>query len=190
MELTAALAGWHDFYIAAAGAAAVLLGLVFVAISIHYDPTQLDRYLVGMATEAAVPFFYAALVALVMLVPVASPWVPTGALLVVGALASLNSSIPIFGRWFRPGGGAATSRSTGQRVKLALPFAVALLLLPVALGLLVAPEAALYLVGLVVLAFIAFGMQNAWDAVLRRDLRDQARQAAPDQGPPTAAASN
>jgi hypothetical protein len=183
-DLAAALLPWHDFFVAAAGASAVLLGLVFVAISLHYDPRNLDRYLVGMTTEAAVPFFYATLVSLVMLVPIASPWVPSGALLVVGLLATMNSAIPLFGSWFRPSTSGSAGRTTGQRVKLALPWIAALALLPSAVGLLVAPTATLYAVGGLVLAFVAFGMQNAWDAVLRRDLRrDQLAEHAADRSP-------
>jgi hypothetical protein len=170
MDLTTAITPWQPFYIAAAGASSVLLGLVFVAISLHYDPRNLDRYLVGMTTEAAVPFFYAAIVSLIMLVPPALPWFPTIALLVVGVLAALNSSIPLAGRWFRAPA-ASRPRSPGQRVKLALSFVTAVAVVPVALALPGAPNVALYLVGAIVLAFVAFGMQNAWDAVLRRDLR-------------------
>jgi hypothetical protein len=105
-----------------------------------------------------------------MLVPPAQPWFPTVALLLVGALAVVNSGIPLVGRWFRPTVG--TRRRTGsQWIKLTLPFGAAVALLPVALALLAAPELALYPSGAIVLSFIAFGMQNAWDAVLRRDLR-------------------
>jgi hypothetical protein len=182
VDLAAAIVPWQPFFVAAAGAAAVLLGLVFVAISLHYDPRQLDRYLVGMTTEAAVPFFYAALVSLVMLVPPAQPWFPTGVLLFVGALAVVNSGIPLVGRWFRAPIGTRP-RSAGQRFKLALPFLTAVAVLPTALGLLGSPEPALYASGAIVLAFVAFGMQNAWDAVLRRDLRvvDSSASAAADQ---------
>jgi hypothetical protein len=170
MSLAEAVVPWQPFYIASAGAAAVLLGLVFVAISLHYDPAQLDRYLVGMTTEAAVPFFYAALVSLVMLVPPAQPWFPTVTLLLLGGLAVLNSGIPLVGRWFRAPI-ASRPRSTSQRVKLALPFLTAISIVPAALALLAAPDVGLYATGAIVLAFVAFGMQNAWDAVLRRDLR-------------------
>ena len=188
-DIATAVLPWHDFFVAAASASAVLLGLVFVAISLHYDPRHLDRYLVGMTTEAAVPFFYATLVSLVMLVPVWSPWFPSGALLVVGALAAMNSAIPLFGRWFRPSTFGESGRTTGQRVKLALPWIAALALLPAAIGLLLAPAGTLYLVGGLVLAFVAFGMQNAWDAILRRDLRASGGDASPSDASPASPAS-
>ena len=168
MDLDEALAHWTGFFMAAAGASAVLLGLVFVAMSIHYDTTKFDRHLVAMVTESAVPFFYATLVALVMLVPPSSPWVPSGALLVAGILATVNSGVPLFARYFGPG----DSRGHRERpLSFLLPWVAAIALLPTAIALLQWPAASLYAVGFLVLAFIAFGMQNAWDALLRRDLR-------------------
>jgi hypothetical protein len=172
MDLAADVAAWHDFYLASAGASAVLLGLVFVSMTLHYDPRAADRGLVAMATESAVPFFYATVVSLVMLMPVSQPAVPTVALLLTGLLAGFNSGTPIFGRWFASGSGPRVAHPRAQRFKFFLPLLVAAALLPVAVALPFAPQPALYGVGLIVLLFLAFGMQNAWDALLRRDLRD------------------
>ena len=172
MAIAAVLAPWQGFFTAAAGASAVLLGLVFVAMSMHYDMARFDRHLVAMVTESAVPFFYATVVSLVMLVPPSMPWVPTVGLLVVGLLASLNSGVPLFARYF-----AASGPSSHHERPLAfvIPWLVALALLPASLILLQWPVEGLYLVALLVVSFIAFGMQNAWDALLRRDLRDAFR---------------
>ena len=174
----AALAPWTGFFTAAAGASAVLLGLVFVAMSMHYDMSRFDRHLVAMVTESAVPFFYATVVSLVMLVPPSMPWVPTGGLFVVGLLASLNSGVPLFARYFATSasGSASVQGPHHERpIAFVIPWLVALSLLPSSLALLQWPVEGLYLVALVVVAFIAFGMQNAWDALLRRDLRDAFR---------------
>jgi hypothetical protein len=197
MDFAASVAPWAGFFTTAAGASAVLLGLVFVAMSIHYNLAAFDRHLVAMVTESAVPFFYATLVSLVMLVPPTQPWVPTAALFVVGGLASLNSGVPLFGRYFNVGPGADASPGADARpgadaslgaepgssgrqplapvhhrpLSFVLPFFAALALLPTAIALLTWPAEALYVVGFLVLAFVAFGMQNAWDALLRRDLR-------------------
>jgi hypothetical protein len=162
MELREAIVAWHDFYVATAGAAAVLLGLVFVAMSLHYDLRNLDRGLIAMATESAVPFFYATLTSLVMLMPVAQPWLPTIGLVVVALLSTLNAGLPIFG---------------GRRAGIRLfdrPFAIlvllaALALIPSAIALASTPDA-LYAVAVCVLAFVAGGMQNSWNTLLRRDL--------------------
>jgi hypothetical protein len=176
MDMASAIGPWTGFFTAAAGASAVLLGLVFVAMSIHYDVATFDRHLVAMVTESAVPFFYATLVALVMLVPPSMPWVPAGGLFVVGLLASLNSGVPLFGRYF---GSSGRTSGHDRPVKFLLPWLAALALLPGALGLLAWPVEGLYLIGFLVLAFVAFGMQNAWDALLRRDLREASRAASP-----------
>ncbi|MGZ3631933.1 MAG: hypothetical protein ACXWQ6_05335 [Candidatus Limnocylindrales bacterium] len=171
MDLPTAVAGWRDFYLASAGAAAVLLGLIFVGMSLHYDLRQLDRRLVAMATESAVPFFYALLACLVMLVPAAQPWVPSGGLVVVGALGALNAGLPLVAPWYseavRPGAG----HRVRDCLRYVLPWLTALALCATALALLIVPESALYAVGLIVLVFIALGMQSAWDVLLRRDLR-------------------
>ena len=180
MDVATAIQGWQPFFAAAAGASAVLLGLVFVAMSIHYDMTRFDRHLVAMVTESAVPFFYATLVGLVMLVPPSMPWVPTGGLFVVGLLASLNSGVPLFGRYF---GAAGTAYHHERPASFVLPWVAALALLPASLVLLQWPVEALYLVALLVIAFVAFGMQNAWDALLRRDLREAFRPSVDQRGP-------
>jgi hypothetical protein len=181
MDVVAALAPWTGFFTTAAGASAVLLGLVFVAMSIHYDPATFDRHLVAMVTESAVPFFYATIVALVMLIPASPPWVPTGGLFVVGLLASLNSGVPLFGRYF---GNPGAAYHHERPLTFLLPWFAALALLPASLALLQWPVEGLYLVGFLVLAFVAFGMQNAWDALLRRDLRQAFRAPTPPAAAP------
>jgi hypothetical protein len=61
---------WHDFFLATAGAAAVLAGLVFIGVSINLDmimssPTGLT----GRALEALVLFLSVLIVTLLLLVP-------------------------------------------------------------------------------------------------------------------------
>ena len=61
---------WHDFFLATAGAAAVLAGLVFIGVSINLDmimssPTGLT----GRALEALVLFFAVLIVTCLLLVP-------------------------------------------------------------------------------------------------------------------------
>jgi cell division protein FtsW (lipid II flippase) len=171
MTIGEAIPAWHQFFLATASAAAVLLGLTFVGMSIHYDTRHLDRRLVALALDSAVPLFYALLTCLVMLVPIAQPWVPSGALVVVGALATMNAGAPLFGPWFADATRPRPDHRFFDRLRYLLPLLAALALVPTALALLVAPEPALYGVAFIVLALVAFGMQNAWDLLLRRDLR-------------------
>jgi hypothetical protein len=49
---------WHDYYVVAGGAAAVLLGLLFVSLSLHLDRKASEYdvlYRVGSSREPAIP---------------------------------------------------------------------------------------------------------------------------------------
>ena len=66
-----AIAGWHDFYMLTAGAAATLLGLLFVAVSLNLrlftDPSQ-PRF----RADASVTFssyLYLVLISLIFVAP-------------------------------------------------------------------------------------------------------------------------
>ena len=62
---------WHDFFLAAAGAAAVLAGLVFVGVSINLEKIMSDPSygLAGRALEALVLLVAVLIVTLLLLVP-------------------------------------------------------------------------------------------------------------------------
>jgi hypothetical protein len=62
---------WHDFFLAVAGAAAVLAGLVFVGVSINLDTIMSDpRYgLAGRALEALVLLMAVLMATILLLVP-------------------------------------------------------------------------------------------------------------------------
>src|ERR671913_2186872 len=62
---------WHDFFLAAAGAAAVLAGLVFVGVSINLDTIMSDpgHGLPGRALEALVLLVAVLIVTILLLVP-------------------------------------------------------------------------------------------------------------------------
>jgi hypothetical protein len=62
---------WHDFFLATAGAAAVLAGLVFVSVSINLEMIMSDPAygLAGRALEALVLLVAVLIVTLLLLVP-------------------------------------------------------------------------------------------------------------------------
>jgi hypothetical protein len=60
---------WAEFGVAAAGAAAVLAGLVFVAVSINLEKVIQVRGLAGRGGESVVMFLGALLASLLLLVP-------------------------------------------------------------------------------------------------------------------------
>jgi hypothetical protein len=77
---------WHDFFLAASGAAAVLAGLVFVGVSSNLDTIMSDpRYgLAGRALEALVLLVAVLVVTCLLLVPAQGTVVAGVEVLVVG----------------------------------------------------------------------------------------------------------
>lgn len=71
-----AIAAWHDFYMLTAGAAATLLGLLFVAVSLNLrlftDPAQ--PRLRAEATDSFSSFLYLVLVPLTIVAPDPDPF--------------------------------------------------------------------------------------------------------------------
>jgi hypothetical protein len=169
MDVSADLVAWHDFYVASAGVAGVLLGLVFVGVSLHYDLRNIDRRLVAMATDSAVPFFYAALGSLLMLMPPAQPAIPSGGLVIVGVLAAFNAGAPLYAAWYRDP--ARRGASAVPRWRPALPVVAGLAVALSGLALAAGVDGTLYAVAIAIVVLIALGMQSAWDTLLRRDLR-------------------
>lgn len=60
---------WHDFYLMVGGAAAVLMGLIFVAVSIHLRLILDDAWLRGRAESALLALMLVLLIAGAVLVP-------------------------------------------------------------------------------------------------------------------------
>jgi hypothetical protein len=80
------MADWHDFFLATAGAAAVLAGLVFVGVSINLEMIVANpRYgLTGRALEALVLLVAVLIVTTLLLVPAQGMVVAGIEMLVVG----------------------------------------------------------------------------------------------------------
>jgi hypothetical protein len=96
------LAPWHDFYLLAGTVSATLMGLLFVAMSIHWDVVLHDTkaHLHAIALEAFGSFIVVTFLALMMLSPVGTGR-PIGlGLVVLGAmrlLIALRQSRQIWG---------------------------------------------------------------------------------------------
>ncbi len=86
----AALERWHEFYLLAGTAAVTLLGLLFVAVSLHLEVIVRDdaAHLRAVAADAFANFVFVLLVSLTMLKPEASSR-PTGVLLAALGLLRL-----------------------------------------------------------------------------------------------------
>jgi hypothetical protein len=86
---------WHDLYITAGGAAAVLLGLLLVSLSLHLN-REASEYdvLYRVGTQTMIDLAYALAFAFLMVIPISDPTVLGGGLLVLsvgGALDSLRT---------------------------------------------------------------------------------------------------
>jgi hypothetical protein len=65
---------WHDFFLATAGAAAALTGLLFVAISLHVRFVATDREYRGMARGSLIGLVMVLVLSLVTLIHQPSGW--------------------------------------------------------------------------------------------------------------------
>src|SRR5438552_7913695 len=86
---------WHDFYVLAGTAAATLMGLLFVALSLHLEVVAEDgkAHLSVIAREAFANFLIVLLVALLMLSGSMSPRPLGVALLMIGVLRTAQVSL-------------------------------------------------------------------------------------------------
>jgi hypothetical protein len=83
---------WREFYLAVAGAAAVLPGLVFVALSLHLEQAQAPGIpVLGLGSQALINLTYVLLVSLGMLAPYRPPVLPGIAVLAVAAVGLSDS---------------------------------------------------------------------------------------------------
>jgi hypothetical protein len=163
-DLAAALADWHDFFVAAAGASAVLLGLVFIGLTIHLEGRQERPALVPMAVGSATTLFYPVIVSLTMLMPPAEPWLPSVVLLVIALFATLSASAPIVQRSLRSLWIVHGTRA--DWIRYSVPALASLVLIGAALWLLFDASGPLYATALVIVMYLVVGTQNAWNLLL------------------------
>src|ERR1700744_2134063 len=88
--------GWGELFVCAGGAAAVLSGLIFVAVSVNLDRVlELDRldgrnFLTGRALEALVALLNVLVVSVVALTPTIPRGVLAAFIIVVGAESAIS----------------------------------------------------------------------------------------------------
>jgi hypothetical protein len=154
------IAEWETYFLASAGAAAVLLGLVFIALSLHFERNRGRLRVRGLAIQSAASLFYALLVSLAMLVPQGRP---TSQGVILGVVA-------LFGVWTSAVGVVEARRSETPPLSMAfrfvLPLAMMVVLLGAAGALIGEWRFGVSLVGGVVFLHIVVGTQNAWDLFL------------------------
>ncbi len=177
-QIELAVEAWQPFFAATAGVTAVLLGLVFVGLSIHLERQALQGPTRGLAIGSATYLVYALFTSLAMLIPQGVPYAQGAALFII-ALMGMTSAYAGF---------ADARRSTTPRVsrgflifEFGLPYFAIVLLLLAAIGCLASLEAAVWGAGAAVFVLVAIGTQSAWDLLFRfggppgSDDRDRAR---------------
>jgi cell division protein FtsW (lipid II flippase) len=84
---------WVDFYLVAGPSAAVLIGLLFVALSINREAIAAHAHFRGQARQTIYALVYVFVISLVVLVPDQADWA-LGAELLCAALLNLVVAIP------------------------------------------------------------------------------------------------
>jgi modulator of FtsH protease len=84
------VAGWESFGVAMAGAAAVLVGLIFVAMSINMERLLTYPWLVSRAADAVLILMVALVAATLLLVPGIAVPVLAWSLVAVGVVSALS----------------------------------------------------------------------------------------------------
>jgi modulator of FtsH protease len=95
----ATVLGWHDFFLAAAGASAALLGLLFVGVSINLAAIAADERvdLRARAGQAFTNLVFVLLIGLIMLIPNPDAKLLAATLGLVAALALFRVALNLTG---------------------------------------------------------------------------------------------
>jgi hypothetical protein len=161
-----AVAGWHDFYIMIGTAAATLVGLLFVSLSLNADVIT-DEANVGLRVLAAqtfANFLFVLLFAVVLLIPEQGPrglGLPLGCIGAYGLYLTVRRLL-VARRTQTPGWGrGSVARHVGGS---ALCY---LALLVVAVSVLLGRTAAMYWLVPVILLLIVEASLNAWGLLVQ-----------------------
>jgi hypothetical protein len=166
MDVAAAIEAWQVFFVALAGAAAVLLGLTFIGASIHLERRGRALWHRDLAISSGTSLFYAMIIALIMLIPDGRPAAQAVLLLLFAGLGFQSSRVAYLAARARH----PTRQALFFRFILSWASMVVLAVAAAGLGLGWAP--AVWLAAGVAFVNVLLGTQNAWD-LLRRAAEDQ-----------------
>jgi hypothetical protein len=154
---------WREFYLAVAGAAAVLLGLVFVALSLHLEKAEAPGIpVLGLGSQALINLIYVLLLSLGMLAPTGRRSCP----------GSRSWPLPRSGSTARRprAAGAAGTQATPDDHELGgpvvLPIVCFVLLVVGGVGVIARQPYGLYLLAAGSAALIASATRSTWTLLL------------------------
>ncbi len=158
---------WHDFYLLAGTAAATLMGLLFVSLSIHLEKVvgEGGSHLEAISREAFGSFIIVLALALVILSPVRNPRPLGVSLILLGGMRGVLTAIRM--RQFLRGRISAGQRRT-VLLRFAFPLAASVALMGG--GLLLRrddPEDGLSLVMLATMLLIADATRTSYQLLVR-----------------------
>lgn len=162
---------WHDFFVASAGAAAALTGLLFVGLSLHIRFVASSTVHRNTARGSLVGLVLVLVVSLVLLIRQPASW--AGAEL---AFVSLFYIVVNGGYQLRMYRRAKWSIPRATLVRASLGYVLAALGLAGGISLLTQAGPGLYVVALQVIAIVVWNLRNAWFLLLGVADEDLARQ--------------
>jgi hypothetical protein len=155
---------WADFYLVAGSSAAVLIGLLFVALSIHGPAVADDPYRGGQARQAIYALASIIVVSFLVLIPDQSAGA-LGAELIVGAL--LNLLLAVWRQARRLHAIPATARRASV-VGVAIYDGAMLLIVAGGVVLATGLSSGLYVLAPGVIALLLLAIANSWVLTLVR----------------------
>jgi hypothetical protein len=161
MGMVEAIDAWRDFYAAVANAAAALLGLVFVGLSLHLSLRRQTAPVRSLAIGSAITLLFPMLVGLMMLIPTGAPRVHGLGAIVLALILTVELV------WVAHLRVADRGDSLPWLVyRLGIPLAACAVLLAGGIGMLAGWEPAVAAPAAFVFAMFVVGVQDAFDLLL------------------------
>ena len=163
MPFQAALQGWHDFYVVAGSAAATLVGLLFVGLSLHLRAVITRPEVRSLARATLTNFAIVLLLAMFILIPQSSTGLSQE--LIFSGLVSVAILAPNLLR------AARSPTHTLRAIQLTFRFGVSVLgsAAVVAAGVLFSNgsyQAGLTAMAVVAITLLVVSLRNSWDLLV------------------------
>jgi hypothetical protein len=160
----ALLTSWENFYVIIGTAAATLIGLMFVAITININLRRQGSSEAqgAFSTPTVIHFCIALLIAVLFSAPWSGLQIPSLLLGLIGLGGTLYIVL-ILRRFTRLNGYKPVLEDWAWHV--IIPFVCYIMLFVVAFVLLSNPVLAMFFIGAVLVVFLFIGIHNAWDIV-------------------------